>query len=227
MNHDKNDDYGHFDSARNNISNFTEFPWYLSLWFIFVLSIFSFLIIPSIVAAVLINERLKYEDNMIDHLEMLEYQRDEVERVYAQREQILQMAHEESSNRVFEAEQKAHAMIKRAENESYNILCNAENERSKIISDFSDRENEVIKREQRAAERERDVELALEEVSRKLTEFYGQIGNYRKEAKVEYLKKNIENNTKDSERDHMNKNEEDSDDIFDTLRINLPDEYKE
>lgn len=226
MNHDN---FNRYDSQdiRNDISEFTEYPWYLSLWFIFVLSIFSFLILPAIVAAVLVNERLKYEDNLIDHLEMLEYQRDEVEKVFAQREQILQMAQEESSNRVFEAEQKAHEMIKRAENESYNILCNAEKERNNIISDFSDKEKELMHREQKLSEKEREVELTLNEVSRKLTDFYSKIGDYRKEAKFEYLKKNIENNTKDSERDYLNENEEDSDDIFDTLRIKLPDEFQE
>lgn len=38
-------------------------PWFLSIWFIFFLSAFSFLIIPGIIAIILIIKRQKYDEN--------------------------------------------------------------------------------------------------------------------------------------------------------------------
>ena len=223
-------------------SNVFNYPWYLSTWFIFLLSILSFLIVPAVIAVLLVIKRNEYEDKLFEYLRELEFQRDEVQRVYEERNYILSSAKEESEQKVREAEIKSSEMISNAESQSYSILVKAEEERTRLIESLKQHENRINERENMILKKGQESGEVVEDILRKLNLFSNEIDKYRNIVKTEYLKNDTKINSKNYEptikkRDfkedkkaedidiNKTENADESDYIFNTLKIKIPDEY--
>ncbi|MDO5707777.1 MAG: hypothetical protein Q4P31_04025 [Andreesenia angusta] len=225
--------YDQYEQMEDNIYLYNkpsfEYPWYLSIWFIFTLSALSFLIIPGLIAIALIKRREDKTAEINYYFEQLEYQKLEVQKIYNKRDQINKSIEEEQRKALEAIEEKRKTLIQNAEVEAYNIVQSAENQRSQILNEFKIEEDELKRRKDKLAITEERLEKNMENLIRKLNLFCHNINDFRKTAspeqfKEKYVNKGVRTDSDNSidDNDLLEKIENlgtSNDDISNTLKI--------